>query len=208
MGQSKIKICGLSRDIDIQYVNDISPEFVGFVFAKSKRQVTPVQVSDLREKLKPEIQTVGVFVNETTETILSIAKRCSLDIIQLHGDETQKDIDALRQQNLIVWRALRVQGKGDIQRAQDIDADRLLLDTYVSGEYGGSGKQFDLTFLETCSSQWIAEKIILAGGLHPENIANILKEVQPYAVDVSSGVESDGYKDARKIQAFYQAVRQ
>lgn len=207
MEQNKIKICGLSREIDIQYVNDLLPEYVGFVFAKSKRQVTPEQVKFLREKLNPEIQIVGVFVNESVENILSIAAYCALDIIQLHGDETQEDIDFLREKDLKVWRALRIRDKADIQRAQVIDADRLLLDTYVSGEYGGSGQQFDLSLLETVSPQWIAEKVILAGGLNSGNIAEILNNVQPYAVDVSSGVESNGYKDIEKIQAFCEAVR-
>ncbi len=207
MSRPKIKICGLSRIIDIDYVNDVMPEFAGFVFADSRRKVTPMQAKILRNVLDDRIKTVGVFVNEATKNIAAIAQQCGLDVIQLHGDETQKQIDELRDMGFSVWKAIRVQGSEDIQKIQSIEADGILVDTYVSGEYGGSGKQFDHALLNSCSDQWIKERLILAGGLNESNIKKIVSSIEPYAVDVSSGVEVDGYKNENKIRSFCQGVR-
>lgn len=198
---AKVKICGLTTEQDIQLVNQYHPDYVGFVFAKSTRQVTPLLVKELMRKLCPSIHKVGVFVNEKAQTVNEISKMCSLDIVQLHGDETP------HYQALIhtpTWKAIRIYNTESLKCCQEYKVEGIVLDTYSKNHYGGTGVAFDwcLAADMRCKS-----KIILAGGLNQENVEKAIKTITPYCVDVSSGVETDGIKDEEKIKQFIQAVR-
>ena len=199
----KVKICGLCQMQDVSYVNACLPDYVGFVFAESRRQVSSEQVKEMRKALNPRIQTVGVFVNEKIETIVQLCNRGILDLIQLHGDE---DGDYLRRlassTDIPIIRAVRVQSARQILEAQKQKCDYLLLDTYIPGQYGGGGKSFDTKLVPPLSKPWF-----LAGGLDPGHIGEKLEKYHPFGVDVSSGVETEGRKDPKKIQAFIERVR-
>ncbi len=201
---TKIKICGLRRMEDIEYVNEFLPDYIGFIFADSKRYVEPSCVKMLIEKLSPEIKTVGVFVNEDINKISEISSMLNLDVIQLHGDENNDYILKLRNEKLReIWKAVSVKNSDDLEKMSKIKADRILLDTYKKGERGGSGESFNWDILASVN----CKDIILAGGLNCGNIRNAIQEVRPYMVDVSSGAESDGFKDREKIKKCIEAAR-
>ncbi len=205
MQRTKIKICGLKRPEDISLVNREKPDFVGFVFAKSKRQVNVAQVAALTALLDAGIQTVGVFVDEPAEGILMAVRTCSLNVVQLHGTETLAYIVNLKKmlpQEVLVWKAIRVKNSSSLSEMAVVSADRFLLDAWHPGAAGGNGISFDWTCLQNLS-----EPYILAGGLTPENVAGAIKILSPWAVDVSSGVEINGMKDMEKLQHFMAAVR-
>lgn len=190
----KVKICGLSRIEDIEIVNLVKPDYIGFVFAESRRKVTPQHALELRKLLHPDIIPVGVFVNEQIETIMTIVKSGAIDIIQLHGSEDEHYIQKLKlQMNRPVIKAVSVQNKGDVQKWQGTIADYLLLDH----KGGGTGESFDWDLIGE-----VKKPFFLAGGLHTQNVGKAIKQTTPFAVDVSSGVETDGAKDAKKIVEF------
>lgn len=192
---TRIKICGLSRPIDIDMVNSVLPDYIGFVFAKSRRQVTEETAKELKKMLNPTIQVVGVFVNEEKDKILRLCKDHIIDIIQLHGDEDENYIQELR--NLIknpIIKAVRVRSNQDIVEAEQLNCDYLLLDAYKENEYGGCGETFDWTMITK-----ISKPFFLAGGIHSENVTNAIDLATPYCIDVSSGVETEGFKDRDKI---------
>ncbi|MDF2820482.1 MAG: trpF [Clostridiales bacterium] len=192
---TKIKICGLTRENDIEAVNKIIPDYIGFVFAKSKRQVTPDRAKILRERLIPNIQVIGVFVNEEIERIVKLCEAKTIDIIQLHGEEDNQYIERLRSYvpNPII-KAIRVKCSEDIINAYKFSSDYLLLDAFDKEQYGGSGKSFDWSLIEN-----IKKPFFLAGGINIENIVAAKESCNPFGIDVSSGVETDGYKDSQKI---------
>lgn len=193
---AKIKICGLSRPADIDIVNEALPDYIGFVFTKSKRQVNEETAEKLKSMLNPRIMAVGVFVNENTEQIIKLCKKNIIDIIQLHGDEDEAYIDRLKQKisNPII-KAVRVRCREDIDKAADkLSCDYLLLDAFKEGQYGGCGVVFDWSVISG-----VSKPFFLAGGISSENVIQAISEVQPYAVDVSSKVETDGVKDKNKI---------
>ena len=202
---TKIKICGLKRLQDIEYVNEFLPDFIGFVFAGTKRRITDEKAKELKAALNPEIKSVGVFVNDTLEHISFLANNNIIDIIQLHGDEDRKYIADLRKlTDKKIIKAVRVKDSMSVQEAKELNADYLLLDTYSnSGEYGGTGKTFNRELIPKDISEYF-----LAGGLNQDNLEEIIKEVKPYAVDLSSGVETDGFKDREKIKKVIEIVRQ
>ena len=194
-----IKICGLSRLCDIDAANDAKPEYIGFVFAESRRKVTPQMALDMREKLDPAIIPVGVFVNEDPENIVSLAARGIIDVIQLHGSESAEYISRLKTlTDKPVVKAVAVLNEGDAQKWEETPADYLLLD----GKGGGKGKPFNWDLIGN-----VEKPFFLAGGLCPENIGHALEKVKPFAVDVSSGVETDGFKNPSKIKEFIRMVR-
>lgn len=204
---AKIKICGLSREEDMAAVNEHKPDYVGFVFAPSRRRISLEQAAALRAKLEPCIQTVGVFVNEDAAIIKRTAAICALDVVQLHGDETEADIQRLSDGTFEIWKALRIGKEHDVARMNEHSVTRYLLDAYTEGAYGGSGQRIQMEWLKKIPCAIMQEKVIVAGGLTPQNVAAIIAELQPYAVDVSSGVETDGKKDEAKITAFCKNVR-
>ncbi|BCI61385.1 phosphoribosylanthranilate isomerase [Solibaculum mannosilyticum] len=199
-----IKVCGLTRPEDIQAVNRFAPDYVGFVFAPSRRHVSPETAKNLVRGLAEGILPVGVFVNEVPQRVAFIAAMCGLKVIQLHGNEDsayQEEIKRLTGRE--VWKAVRVKDKESLREVMEGCADRYLLDAYHPSQQGGCGQTFDWSLLEGILSQ----KIMLAGGLMPENVAQAVQLVRPYGVDVSSGVETDGYKDPEKIKEFIRIVR-
>lgn len=198
----RIKICGLKTIEDIHMVNRLKPDFVGFVFAGSKRRITPETAAELKKALLPEIRSVGVFVNEEMERIVGLARNGVLDDIQLHGDEGEMYIRQLKEMtDKPVIKAVRVRSTEDIREAEKLPCDYLLLDTYKAGEYGGSGETFPWNMIPE-----LEKPFFLAGGLCAGNIADAVKSCHPWAVDVSSSVETDGRKDEKKVREFIEAV--
>lgn len=194
----KIKICGLFREEDITFANEALPDYVGFVFAKSRRQITPEQAMQFKKRLSSQIQTVGVFVNAPAEEVLARLTEGSIDIAQLHGEESEEDIRYIKAvTNKPVIKAVKVDGRYDVEAWLDSEADYLLFDSGA-----GSGKLFDWSLLAE-----VNRPFFLAGGLKSENLEAAMQEVEPYAIDLSSGVETDGVKDGRKMKEAVACVR-
>lgn len=195
---TKIKMCGLSRPCDIEYANEVMPEYIGFVFAeKSRRYVIPEKAIELRNNLDRKIIPVGVFVNAKPEFITELVDRKIIDMIQLHGAEDNQYIESLRQLvDVPVIQAFRIEKQEDVKKAENSPADYILLDSGM-----GSGKTFDHSLIN------INRPYFLAGGLTPENVGDTVGRLRPFAVDASSSLETDGYKDLNKMIAFADAVR-
>lgn len=193
---TKIKICGCKRKEDIALVNKFLPDYVGFVFADSKRRVSDELAKELKAMLSKEIQSVGVFVNEPINHILSLCEQGIIDVIQLHGEETEDYIKILKQKvSQPVIKAIRVVSKEQIEKADELSCDYLLLDTYQKDSYGGSGVVFDWGMIPRLKKPYF-----LAGGLNINNMKEAVSECNPYGLDISSGVEVDGFKDDVKIR--------
>lgn len=199
--QIKIKLCGLTRPSDIETANLLHPDYVGFVFAKkSRRYVSPERVKTLKELLHPDILAVGVFVDEEPETVSAWLSSGIIDMAQLHGREDEAYIKRLRElTERPIIKAFSVKETHDIEKANDSSADFVLLD---AGD-GGTGTAFDRELLTGMSRPYF-----LAGGLDADTVGAALRRWRPYAVDVSSGIETDGLKDAEKMQAFVKNVRE
>ena len=254
----KVKMCGISKVETIPAIVDAKPDYMGLVFAPSKRQVTVDQAKTLVEELHKQygnrysrdevrcsndvvqdgpvigtvqegiatsdvhegtltsienisptlihqesIKTVGVFVNETVESLLKIAKEVKLDVIQLHGDEDESFIQTLKEQsNVEVWKAVQVRSAADAEKWIDSSADMLLFDAYHKDERGGTGEVFDWSSLDE-----FERPFMLAGGIDSTNVARAIRTVRPYGIDISSGIETEGVKDNEKIKAFTNIVR-
>lgn len=206
---TKVKICGLKRDEDIRYVNKYLPDYIGFVFAESKRRVTVEQAARLRSELDPRVKAVGIFVNEDMENVVETAAKCRLDCIQLHGDEDGQYVEKLKellkfQRDVEIWKAIRVKDEKSLVVLDEYEVDAFVLDTFVEGAYGGVGKVFDWKLAKLAKA---FGKIIVAGGLSVENVSDAVELVMPFGVDVSSNVETDGVKDEVKIKCFIEKVR-
>lgn len=198
----KIKICGLKRLEDIQAVNEYKPDYIGFVFAGKKRNITPETAHMLKQNLLSEIKAVGVFVNADIEFILNLVLSGTIDIIQLHGDEDTEYISRLRKKTATpIIKAVRVKSVNDIYSCEKLPCDYMLLDTYVKDSYGGSGVTFDWSVIPK-----VGKPFFLAGGLTIENLANGAR-TNPYCLDISSGVETNGFKDKEKIKKAIEIVR-
>ena len=196
-----VKICGLFREADIDYVNEARPDYVGFIlrYPQSRRNVSPERARQLKSRLIPAIRAVGVFVDQPLETVAAAAEQAGLDVIQLHGREDNAYIAALRHiTDRPIWKAFRVQTQADLVRAGQSGADEVLLDNGC-----GTGQAFDWTL-----TAGFARPFMLAGGLTPENVAEAVRRVRPKLVDISSGAETDGVKDREKIIAAVRAARQ
>lgn len=196
---TKIKLCGLFRPCDIETVNLLKPEYIGFVFAPgSKRYISFQRAAELKSLLAPGIKAVGVFTDEAPETVAELLKDQIIDMAQLHGNESGTYLNQLRsltEKPLI--KEFRIRSCLDIRAASVCDADYVLLDSGA-----GTGTVFNWDLIKKLHRPYF-----LAGGLSPENVSSALKTLHPYAVDVSSGVETDGQKDKIKMTAFVQAVR-
>ena len=198
---TKIKICGLRRPEDIAYVNEAKPDFAGFIIdvPKSRRNVPREKVRELTALLSPEILPVGVFVNAPMETILSLVTDGTLKAVQLHGQESQSYLEELKKQVAVpLIRAFSIRSPEDLTEAEKSPADFVLLDNGA----GGTGETFDWSLLSSFDRPFF-----LAGGLRLENITEAVSRFHPYALDLSSGVETDGYKDKEKIIAAVAAGR-
>lgn len=200
-GFVKIKICGLYRMEDADYVNQYRPDYVGFVFyPPSHRNVTEEQAERLRRRIDTSIPAVGVFVNEKEENICQLVKRGIIQIVQLHGQEDEAYIRRLKEKlgsRTEIWKAYKIRTVEDIQAAQKSPADEVLYDNGY-----GTGNCFDWTILEAHRNM---RQYILAGGITADNLAEAIKKFHPKAIDISSGVETEGKKDAEKIKAVIEA---
>lgn len=197
---TKIKYCGLTRKQDIEKANELMVDYVGFVFAKkSRRYVSAEQARELKSFLHPEILTTGVFVNASQEEILYLLENEIIDVVQLHGTETDEYLGELRKKtDHTIVQAFRIDSAADVERANASLADYVLVD---SGN-GGTGTTFDWSLLTKMKRPYF-----LAGGLNTENIEEALEVLDPFAVDVSSGIETDGWKDPEKMELFASRVR-
>ena len=196
---TKIKLCGLSRPCDILTANELKPEYIGFVFApKSKRYIDPQKAAQLKELLSSDIRAVGVFVDEAPDTVAALLNSGVIDIAQLHGSEDEAYIQRLRQRtDQPIIKAFQIKTCHDLAEAEVCTADHILLDSGA-----GTGNVFDWSVLQD-----VKRPYFLAGGLSPDNVGDAVRLLHPYAVDVSSGIETDGRKDEEKAAAFIAAVR-
>ena len=197
---TKVKICGLTRECETEYMNRWRPDFCGFIFAgNSRRYVSRERAAVLKALLSPEIRTVGVFVNARPEAAAACAGEGIIDLIQLHGQEDEGYLKALRElTDCPVIQAFSVKEAGDIRRAEESSADYILLD---HGS-GGTGACFNWTLLSGLKRPYF-----LAGGLTPDNVERAVRLYRPYALDISSGVETDGVKDPIKIETCIRRIK-
>ena len=219
----KVKMCGISKVETIPAVVEAKPDYMGLVFAQSKRQVTVDQAKILVSELHKQyanrynrdviqwsndvvqefIKTVGIFVNETLDNLVTIATEVNLDAVQLHGDEDEVFIQSLKERtNVEVWKAVQIRSAADAAAWIDSSADMLLFDAYHKDERGGTGEVFDWSSLDE-----FERPFMLAGGIDSTNVARAIRTVRPYGIDISSGIETEGVKDDEKIKAFTNIVR-
>jgi phosphoribosylanthranilate isomerase len=210
---TRIKICGITDEANALAAAGAGADFIGLVFAPSRRQVIPARARDIADAVKKSsaaTKVVGVFVNAPVFQVNEIADFCALDVVQLSGDESWEDCGKIANPIIKVIRVGR-------QSVEDICAELsaagillarrrfiTLLDSEVEGKYGGTGETFNWDLAREVAQKF---QVIIAGGLDPQNVAMLIKRVSPWGVDVSSGVESNGVKDASKIRAFIEAVR-
>lgn len=215
----KVKMCGISKVETIPAVVEAKPDYMGLVFAPSKRQVTVEQAKILIEELhrgyakkygsdtehdkNDTIKTVGVFVNETVDNLVTIANEANLDAVQLHGDEDEAFIQSLKERtNVEIWKAVQIRSAADVEKWIDSSADILLFDAYHKDERGGTGEVFDWSSLDA-----FERPFMLAGGIDSTNVARAIRTVRSYGIDISSGIETNGVKDDEKITAFTKIVK-
>jgi phosphoribosylanthranilate isomerase len=199
---AQIKICGLTRPQDIDTVNEALPDYIGFVFAESRRRVTEDRAAALKERLDPRVKAVGVFVDTEIGQIARLAAAGIIDLVQLHGGEDAAYIAEVRRRTgLPVIKAVRVQTPEQVLEAQALPCDYLLLDAFQQDARGGTGTAFDHALIPKLSKPFF-----LAGGLYAGNIREALA-VRPYSLDISSGVETDEVKDAEKVREIIRIVR-
>jgi len=208
---TKTKICGVTLPDDAAMVAAAGADFIGLNFwPTSKRYLPPHRAPMVAAAARAAgaVQLVGVFVNATRDEISAIARDVALDVIQLHGDETPADVTAIAQATgRPVWKALAVAGPDDLASLDSWPVDAFLLDAPAVGR-GGAGKVFDWNLARDARRSYPARSLVIAGGLGPHNVAAAIDAVDPWAVDVASGVESaPGIKDAAKVTAFIAAVR-
>jgi phosphoribosylanthranilate isomerase len=211
----KIKLCGMMKPCDIEYANRVKPDFVGFIFANTRRKISAAQAKQFREALDAEIPAVGVFVNEDISVITSLVQNGCIDLIQLHGEEDADYIRRLREVcDVPVIKAVKVQMVEQIRQAAALPVDYLLLDTYRKGVLGGTGEAFDWELLreakivagDTAEGELFGKPYFLAGGLHAGNLREAAA-LGSYGLDVSSGIETDGSKDFTKMVEVMELVR-
>lgn len=201
--ECKIKICGLQSLEDIEIINKYQEiAYGGFIFAESKRKITVEKAAELKKAMRSDIKAVGVFVDMTIEKINEIAEAVGLDIIQLHSHETLEDC---KNANRPVWKMISVKDEKSVEQEKDFPtAQGILFDTYLKGMTGGTGEKFNWNFVLGMPEKRFT---ILAGGLTPENIQNAMITVKPQVIDVNSGVETEGRKDAAKIEDLIRRFR-
>ena len=211
----KIKLCGMMKLCDIEYANRVKPDFVGFIFANTRRKISAAQAKQFREALDAEIPAVGVFVNEDISVITSLVQDGCIDMIQLHGEEDADYIRRLREVcDVPVIKAVKVQTVEQIRQAAALPVDYLLLDTYRKGVLGGTGEAFDWELLreakaaagDTAEGELFGKPYFLAGGLHAGNLREAAA-LGSYGLDVSSGIETDGSKDFTKMVEVMELLR-
>jgi len=200
----RVKICGIRNWEEARLVLDAGIDTLGFIFAKSPRQIKPEAAREIITKLPPFTVKVGVFVDEPRHSLLEIATFCRLDVLQLHGEEPPQYCKNITQS---VIKTFRVRDNSFLKAMESYSQVKgFLLDAYIPGVAGGTGQTFNWELARealTCG-----RPIILAGGLTPENVGTAVRVIRPYAVDVASGVETNGRKDPARIRAFLEAIRE
>lgn len=199
---TRVKICGITRLQDAVYAVDSGASALGFIFYnKSKRYIPPDDARDIIRKLPPFISLVGVFVNAPADDINSTISKSGINTLQLHGDETAEFCNNFV---LPTIKTIRIADNLNLKHIESFDVQAILFDTFKENEYGGTGSVFNWDILENSG---ITKKIIISGGLNPENVQDAILKFNPYAVDVNSGVErSPGIKDHQEINKFIEAV--
>jgi len=201
----KIKICGITNLKDAKAAVDAGADTIGFVFTKSPRQIKPYDASKIIKQLPVFVNFAGVFVNEKKENVEKIIRTCGIDTLQFHGDEMPSYCEYFRKARKVI-KAFRIKDRDSLMVLSKYDVDGYMLDTFVDGVKGGTGKVFDWQLAKQAKK--LAYPIILSGGLNPKNVKSAIKIVRPYAVDVSSGVElKPGKKDLKLIKEFIKAVK-
>lgn len=200
----KIKLCGIRRLEDADYLNKFPPDYAGFVFAPYPRRITIAQAKEIGKRLDKKIKKVGVFVDHPLEEMAEFSQ--IIDVYQLHGDESGEYIERLRK--LIpaekeIWKAVRVRASEDIERAEELNADKLILDAYSKDKHGGTGKAFDWDIINKIK---ITKPYFAAGGINADNIEEAARKLNPYGIDLSGGIETDGVKDREKIKTITELV--
>lgn len=199
---TKVKICGLMETRDVEAVVDAGADAVGFVFAPSRRRVAIAQAKELARSVPKHVQKIGVFVNATVEELTFAYREVPLDFVQYHGEESAEFIQRV---GLPSIKVVAVRGAEDVASVCEAETELVLVDAPGTEFKGGSGKVFDWSLLE---GELPKERMILAGGLHAGNVREAIRQVRPFMVDVSSGVEKDGRKDASLIRAFIRTVKE
>ena len=196
---TELKICGLSRMEDVIAVNRHGADYAGFVFfKKSKRYIDPYKAGELIEFLRSDIKSVGVFMDEPLDSVISTARISGVEMIQLHGHESEEYVEYVKRTlERPVIKAFKADEEGALEKALHTTADYVLIDSGA-----GSGKKFDWNILKDFKREYF-----LAGGLDPDSVGEAISILEPFAVDVSSGVETDGIKDEKKIESFIKAVK-
>lgn len=196
---TELKICGLSRMEDVIAVNRHGADYAGFVFfKKSKRYIDPYKAGELIEFLRSDIKSVGVFMDEPLDSVISTARISGVEMIQLHGHESEEYVEYVKRTlERPVIKAFKADEEGALEKALHTTADYVLIDSGA-----GSGKKFDWNLLKDFKREYF-----LAGGLDPDSVGEAIRTLEPFAVDVSSGVETDGIKDEKKIESFIKAVK-
>ena len=200
---TRAKICGLTRIADAGWANELLPDYVGFVFAESRRQVSPQTAARIAEGIDRAVKRVGVFVNPTMDEIRETLDTCPLDILQLHGEESPS---FCMDTGMPVWKAFRMRTPEVLDEISAYDVDAFVLDGWHPESRGGTQTGFPWQWIE--GYDFHDRPVVLAGGLTPWNVTEAIRRVKPWAVDVSSGVETAGVKNTAKIAAFLERVRQ
>lgn len=200
---TRVKICGITRLPDALLASELGADALGFIFYPgSKRFIEPERAGEIIASLPPYLTTVGVFVNQSLDEINSFKEKSGISLVQLHGDETPEFCAGLTFKSV---KALRVKGSSDVERVELYPQEAILFDKYSDEQYGGTGESFSWDLLSGLKTN---KHIILSGGLTSENVGDAIKRVNPYALDVSSGVEDHpGIKSEEKMRKFIEAVR-
>ncbi|NDL67725.1 phosphoribosylanthranilate isomerase [Anaerotalea alkaliphila] len=206
----QVKICGIKRMEEVEILNRYPVDYAGFIFAASKRQVTPEQAGVLIARLRPGITPVGVFVDESPQRVNDLVRECGLEVVQLHGRESVEDIRRIKAR---VWKTIPVdvEDPSSLEILESWEAalpklpnlEGLLLDARVGGQSGGTGKAFPWSWAAGLEERF---PLFLAGGLCPENIREAIRTLHPALVDVNSGVETDLLKDEEKIRRLFEEI--
>lgn len=199
-----VKFCGMRRIEDIEYANECRPDYVGFILSQGfKRSVSAEDFLALEKRLDKNIKKVGVFVNERPHNILDIAEH--LDVIQLHGDEDHSTVLYYSEKTKCeIWKAVRAKSPEEIERFQWNHIDKLLIDSFSENAYGGTGKRINTEIVKNAK---ITKPFFIAGGITAENVSEIVRDVRPYGIDLSSGIETEGFKDLQKMHKIMEILK-
>ncbi|MCF7958886.1 MAG: phosphoribosylanthranilate isomerase [Phycisphaerae bacterium] len=200
----KIKICGITSLADAQMAVELGADLLGFNFyAPSPRYIEPAKAAEIIDMLCGQVVNVGLFVNAGTERIAQVLRECPLDVVQLHGDESNDDCQVVKQLGPQVFKAIRVRQKEDVVQGEKYDVSAILLDAFHKDLYGGSGATFNWDWL----NEGLSQKIYLAGGITPDNITQAMA-AGTYGIDLCSGVEKEpGIKDEKKMRALFRLIK-